>query len=183
MPAKSCYHVRRGRRRGFTLVELLVVCSVIGILLALLLPAVSMVRAASRRSQCQSQLHQIGLALDQYLESQGRNGRFPHAAMMPSVTPTLPGISTVLSPHIGRNVEVFACPDDPRYFAAERTSYEYPVRRMAGKTRDQLRKRRNGQLRPSGEVILLYDFEPVHGERGVAGSRNAIYLDGHVERY
>lgn len=183
MPAKACSHRERHRLAGFTLVELLIVCSIIGVLLALLLPAVNMVRAASRRSQCQSQLHQIGLALDQYLESQGRNGRFPYAATMPSITPSTPGIAAVLSPYIGRNADVFACPDDPQFFRTESTSYEYPVRRMSGKTREQLRKRRNGQLRPSAEVVLLYDFDPVHGERGEVGSRNAIYLDGHVERY
>jgi prepilin-type N-terminal cleavage/methylation domain-containing protein/prepilin-type processing-associated H-X9-DG protein len=183
MPASGRYRVGRGVLAGFTLVELLVVCSVIGILLALLLPAVTMVRASARRGQCQSQLHQIGLALDQYLESQGRNGRFPSVAMMPSITPETPGIATVLFEHIGRNEAVFACPDDPQFFTTEKTSYEYPVLRLAGKTREQVRKRRNGQLRPSGEVVLMYDFDPVHGERGESGSRNAIYLDGHVERY
>lgn len=175
--------IRRSHPRAFTLVELLVVCSVIGILLALLLPALGMVRESARRSQCQSQLHQIGLALEMYLNNQGRVGRFPHAAQMPSVTPHYPGIATVLGPHIEKNAAVFACPDDPAFFAAEQTSYEYPIRRLAGKTREQVRKRRSGAMRPSSEVVLMYDFDPVHGERGVVGSRNAVYLDGHVERY
>src|SRR5262245_40063832 len=71
------FHKNVTRVRGFTLVELLVVIAIIGILVALLLPAVQSAREASRRAKCMNHMRQLGVALNS-LESAFK--KLPQAA-------------------------------------------------------------------------------------------------------
>ena len=172
LPACGC---AARKRCGFTIVELLVTVTIIGILIALLLPAVQNVREAARRMQCQSNLRQIGIGLHQYLDL---NSAFPDAAQMPSVTPDKPVMSELLGKLVEDNKQVFECPSDSQFFPVEGTSFEYRSSRLAGKTRRQLEQRR-----PLSEVWVMFDFDHFHGAAGQSGARNILFADAHVAAF
>lgn len=92
---------KRPNRAGFTLVELLVVIAIIGVLVGMLLPAVQYARSAARRSQCLSQMHNIGVAMTNYMDTRGQMARFPDCARMPSISNRM-SLVTALGPYIER---------------------------------------------------------------------------------
>jgi prepilin-type N-terminal cleavage/methylation domain-containing protein/prepilin-type processing-associated H-X9-DG protein len=180
-PNSQSHEFSTARRAGFTLVELLVVIAIIGILVALLMPAMLYSRNTAIKTQCQSQLREVGVALENYMNALGTHAKFPNAADLPSATPNLPTLLAALGKHIENNQQVFQCPADQTRFPVEGLSYEYAQSTLAGKTHVQVLQTSTGIQLKESTVQVAYDFDDVHGPVGGPTSRNILFLDCHVE--
>ena len=137
------------RRGGFTLLELLVVVSILALLLSILLPGLKGARRQAKLARCAANLHSVGHALRMYLNDS--NDTLPVVEGLPSMPlefrPPRPSLAETLLPyvekqpnHSGESHPVFACPADlPRsrrqppnqsstYFETEGASYTFNTR-------------------------------------------------------
>jgi prepilin-type N-terminal cleavage/methylation domain-containing protein len=166
-------------RAAFTLIELLVVTAIIGILAALLFPAIGGAKEAGKGAACLGNLHQAGLALQMYVAD--NQNKMPYMLdQVPGTNNVYPGPDTVLASQLG-NGKVLKCPSDNNLqygFAATRSSYAWNFL-LNGEDADHLEAL--GLKFDPHEIPVLYDKEKFHLARGAKKAQNWLYADGHIK--
>jgi prepilin-type N-terminal cleavage/methylation domain-containing protein len=171
--------LRRDGAPGFTLMELLVVIAILGILAGMLLPVVSRSKEAGRSAVCLNNLHQIGLALQLYVEDNGN--RLPVMfdwSTNAAANTNGPPIDRVLLNQTGSS-NVFRCPADrPRLFELTGSSYSWNAL-LNGENADQLHA--FGVAFNATQIPLVFDKEKFHYVRGQNRAVNYLYADQHIK--
>ena len=166
-----------GLPAGFTLMELLVVIALIATLAGLLLPVLGRAKESGRATVCLSNLHQIGVALQLYVQDNGN-----HLPIMrdKSLTTTneLPSPDVVLTNYLG-NIHVLLCPSDRQnLFQTTGSSYSWNSL-LNGQDAEHL-VALGIQFDPH-QIPLFFDKDRFHKARGAKKEVNYLYADGHIK--
>lgn len=161
---------------GFTLVELMVVISIIALLAGLLSSALDKSLKSGHSARCLSNLKQIGLGIQMYADG---HDVLPAATNMPSLNiNTLPALPEALEKFVGK--DIFECPGDDKYYKEEMSSYEWETM-LNGISKNIFSggiQFFHHKIKPE-DTRALWDYEAFHGSETEEGGRNILYLDLH----
>jgi prepilin-type N-terminal cleavage/methylation domain-containing protein/prepilin-type processing-associated H-X9-DG protein len=167
-------------KRAFTLVELLVVLAVIGILAALLLPAVMHTKEGGKSAVCLNNLHQIGIGLQLYVqENQNRLPVMENIGTNGPPPTNGPAINVVLLPFVGGNSNLFRCPSDSENLFVLTGSSYFWNNTLNGQDADHLTILNLPY--PQTQIPVVSDKDKFHIARGDAHAINYLYADGHIK--
>jgi prepilin-type processing-associated H-X9-DG protein len=169
-------------RWAFTLIELLVVIGIIVILAGLLLPTMGRAKESARGTACLSNLRQIGVALQLYVDA--NNQRLPVMYDRPVFTDTnqvssnaIPSVEVVLKYELG-NTNVLRCPSDRNNIYEQTGSSYFWNSTLNGQRADNLNSL---DITKPTEIVLFCDKEGFHAARGAKKAVNYLYADGHIK--
>ena len=165
---------------AFTLLEMLVVISILGILIALLLPALGKAAERARVTACRSHLQQIGVALRLYLDENAN--RFPilqnQARAAAGRVTNAPEVGLAAQAGVSR---IWQCPSDrQRFFEDTGSSYFWNFL-VNGQPADRVRVL--GIPMSEFGFPLFSDKAGFHGLLGTARAQNHLYADGAVKQF